>query len=405
MTGKNVVILSNGHGEDAIGATIAAHLLEEARIRLRALPIVGRGRAYRTLGIPLLMKGFDLPSGGFARNGIANLLADLRAGLFGLTVRQIDTLRRVRQDTDLAVCAGDVFLVLLAGLFLRRPVVFIPTAKSDYIAPHWRIETTLMRRFCRAVFPRDALTAASLVRRGIPADYLGNVMMDCLEFSSEPLRGENASVVGILPGSRQDAYTNLEDIAPVIPILSDLAASSDRRVSYLLALAGDLSFAQAAERLATTGWRARAPEKGEPRGVIGHLLPPTGPPEVDVLQGRFADVLAASDVVLGLAGTANEQAAGLGKPIVTFVGRGRQHTRGFVRTQKKLLGEAVSVVERDPQVVAHELLDILGNPARQMTMGQAGRKRMGGPGGAGRIAAAIKNMLFTADKDARPGDQ
>jgi len=116
-------------------------------------------------------------------------------------------------------------------------------------------------------------------------------------------------------------------------------------------------------------------------------------PRLAVLQERFADIIAASDVVLGLAGTANEQAVGLGKPVVTFVGRGPQFTAKFLNTQKKLLDGAISVVPREPRAVADEVLDLLTNQARRDAMAEIGRERMGPPGGAGRIAGEIVKFI------------
>jgi uncharacterized protein (TIGR03492 family) len=112
-----------------------------------------------------------------------------------------------------------------------------------------------------------------------------------------------------------------------------------------------------------------------------------------VVKGRFADILAACDGVVGLAGTANEQAAGLGKPVVTFPGRGPQFTAEFARMQKRLLGEAVALTEREPALVATELYSVLTDDKRRAAVVRAGRERMGEPGGAERITGIIKDYL------------
>ena len=42
-----VLVVSNGHGEDAIGARLARELRDlDARVELEAVPLVGRGLAY-----------------------------------------------------------------------------------------------------------------------------------------------------------------------------------------------------------------------------------------------------------------------------------------------------------------------------------------------------------------------
>ena len=51
-----VLLFSNGHGEDAVGACIARRLREVApHIRAWAAPIVGEGLAYRRAGVPVVV--------------------------------------------------------------------------------------------------------------------------------------------------------------------------------------------------------------------------------------------------------------------------------------------------------------------------------------------------------------
>ncbi|MGE5550190.1 MAG: lipid-A-disaccharide synthase-related protein [Bacteroidota bacterium] len=399
--GRRILIISNGHGEDLIGASLAKSLrAHDQDLALRALAVVGLGQTYAAAGVPLLMAGRALPSGGFIRNGLRNLMADLGAGLLSLTWRQRKALRRAAEETDLAVCVGDCLLLLLAGPVLHCPLVFLPTAKSDYVSPHWPVEIRLMRRYCARIFPRDAVTARSLAAHGLPAEFLGNIMMDALEETGPDLSAQEGQwVIGILPGSRQEAYLNMEDIARVTLALHALAPERTPAISYLVALAGMLSPDEVARRLGPHGWVSRAADADQVRrGIVGHLEHRASCPPVrlTLVKGRFADVLAASHAVIGMAGTANEQAAGLGKPVITFVGRGAQFTEKFVRTQKKLLGAAISVVERDPHAVAREILAIIPDKARKEAMAREGRERMGGAGGADRTARAIIRMLTDA---------
>jgi uncharacterized protein (TIGR03492 family) len=396
---KRILFISNGHGEDLIAARLAKPLLRNAELEIKALPIVGAGSAYSAIGIPLVMGGENMPSGGFIRNGPRNLMMDLRAGLFELTRRQIKILKEISPEVDLAICVGDSLLTFLGGFYLKRPLVFLPTAKSDYVSSHWAIERWLMKRFCIKVFPRDAITAANLAGYGLPAEFAGNVMMDSLDFVGPDLNGVgNQWVIGILPGSRPDAYLNMEDTSKVVVAFERLnAASAARRpVKYLVALSGGLAFAEVSRRLAFFGWSVIEPDADERgRGIVGYLeySRPEFSARLCFTQGRFADVLQASQAVIGHSGTANEQAVGLGKPVVTFVGRGPQFTRKFVRTQKKLLGDSISVVESGPETVAKELLAILRDDARRARMAGIGRERMGEPGAVQRITAAIISII------------
>lgn len=401
---RRLLFLSNGHGEDLIAVKLIETMnINCPELEITALPIVGAGAAYMSRSIPLLLPGKEMPSGGFVRNSLRNWGMDLWAGLFDLTRRQINTLKMARAQVDIAVCVGDSYLNILAGYFLRRPIIFLPTAKSDYVSAHWPVEIHWMRQFCLKVFPRDALTAASLCRHQVPAEYLGNIMMDALEFHGTDFRIGNQAewVIGILPGSRREAYLNMEDLARVAIAYASLV-NVETAPSFLVALSGGLSFQMLAEGLTSLGWHAvRASVDEVSAGVVGHVEHPgkKWPVRLTIAQGRFGDLLANVKIVLGMAGTGNEQAVGLGKPVVTFSGRGPQFTEKFLRTQKKLLGDAILVTPRDPETTAMELFALLNDSVRYEAMARTGRERMGEPGGATRIAARIMQII-----DVRKGE-
>src|SRR3989442_15424891 len=78
---SSVLIVSNGHGEDAVGMALAAEIGSVAQ--LAAFPLAGAGAAYR--GIPMLDPRRQLPSGGFGLRGSWRAVwADLRAGIGAL---------------------------------------------------------------------------------------------------------------------------------------------------------------------------------------------------------------------------------------------------------------------------------------------------------------------------------
>ncbi|NLM37572.1 MAG: hypothetical protein GX202_05530, partial [Firmicutes bacterium] len=264
---RRVLLLSNGHGEDEIAAVLGEQLAQVAsEFELLGFPLVGTGRAYAAKGIPVLMGAEPLPSGGFTRNSFGNFLRDVKAGLFRQIGAQVNMLRQLRGSVDLAVCAGDVYLLTLAGLFLKRPTFFLPTAKSDYIAAHLWFERRIMRRFCRQIFPRDARTAASLARHGLPAEFVGNLMMDCLTLTNPAVFQEKAGwVILLLPGSREEAYANMQDLAAAVLALEKLAAGQGikERRRYFVALAGGLNFQELSKRLGPDGWLAAEPAAQE----------------------------------------------------------------------------------------------------------------------------------------------
>lgn len=378
---SSVLILSNGHGEDAMGALLA-EALQRGGVSVRAFPVVGEGRAYARVGVPIVGVQKVLPSGGFILESPANLVKDLKAGLLGLTFRQVRALRRLRSDAPWAVAVGDVYVLALAAYVLNRPVVFLPTAKSEYIRGHFSWEYAMMRRRAVRVFPRDAKTAEVMQARGVPAAFAGNLMMDAFQVTGERFGiPEGERVVAILPGSRGDAYRNARAIFEVLEHLEG------RGFHYLLALADGLDPAAVAE---ATGWRYAAAE-GAAGGVLGAFE--RGGTRVLCVQGRFGDVLNTADLVIGLSGTGNEQAAGMGKPVIAFAGDGVQFTKGFAADQKRLLGEALSLVEAEPRAVAEEVVRIAGDPEVYARMAACGRERMGGPGAVQRITAEILQLV------------
>jgi uncharacterized protein (TIGR03492 family) len=402
-----ILFLSNGHGEDLIGATVAASVKTAApEADLAALAVVGEGKPYPARGIPLVGPRKTMPSGGFTRLSLANLAADLRAGLLPLLLGQAGELRARAPEVDVAVAVGDILVLCMALRQLRRPVVFLPTAKSDYIAPHLAVEVSLMRK-CRKVYPRDALTARNLAAQGVPAEYLGNAMMDCLDLSGADLRPEfcytppalahraraageatasgRAYVVGLLPGSREDAYLNLEDLTRAAAQLVGLAGVP---LAFPVPLAPSLDLGRA--RAAVEGAGGVAATLGGPAPADGDSE--AARPIVTLISGRFGDVVAACDLALGLAGTANEQAAGLGKPVVTFPGRGTQFTARFAAAQQRLLGEAVVLAAPEAGEVARIAHRLLSDPAELSRRAAVGRERMGSPGAAGRMAAGILEL-------------
>ncbi|HHT27846.1 MAG TPA: hypothetical protein GXZ82_11430 [Firmicutes bacterium] len=392
-----ILLLSNGHGEDAMGAILATALRDENLV-VDAFPLVGTGRAYTQADIPVVGVQQVMPSGGFILEGGGGIRRDLRAGLLSLTWRQIKALRKMSSAYDRAIGVGDVYPLALNAFFLKRPFVFIPTAKSDYIRPHYGVEIALMRRTCAAVFPRDAKTAAGLAQKGVPAQYLGNLMLDALRITGVDYRAGAQWVIGILPGSRApEAYRNTAQLLRVVGWIHELANSD--MPCCLLALAGGLSPQILRESMSAGGaWQwLEATETPAAEGVVGILLHRTAQARVLVVQSRFGNVLANCDVVLGMSGTGNEQAAGMGIPVVTLPGAGPQFTKRFALDQKRLLGDALLVVENGEYAAACAVWALLQNRERRAMMGAVGKERMGEPGATRRMTAAIIALMAGYD--------
>lgn len=480
MGRRRVLFISNGHGEDLLAGVLARALHTQRReLDIWAFPVVGEGKAYREF--PVIIKGVqkEMPSGGWIRQSWQALIEDVKAGFLQLTWQQFGALKRLSPDVDLVIPVGDIYPLFLAFWFVRRPIVFVPTAKSEYIHGHFAVEKLLMRRYCRLVLPRDEVTAAGLRQAGVSARYLGNLMMDaippvhpgpdirallqadCLEESSVcptgpvpdhenesrrslvlsgrldgklavsesgegperlssrpgndpdrkphlPEESQDQVIIGILPGSRQEAYKNMSLISRSL----DLIAARRGNISFAVALAGNLSLPAAAEVFRREGWQpgkegschhefstcagqlpsSRTTSSGAGNRTKDEILLHKNGCKLLLARGRFGDILRASKVIIGMAGTANEQAAGLGRPVVAFPGPGPQFTAGFLKAQKRLLGKALAATD-GPEAAAREVLAILADFHRYEDMAAAGRRRMGEPGAASRMAEAILRVL------------
>ncbi len=388
---KQVLFLSNGYAEDLMAARVVAHLNKMSpEIKVKALPVVGEGRAYFPTRAELLDPRRMLPSGGFLLQSGKEIIADLKDGLLRLIWQQGKTLRRESENIDLVVGVGDFYLIILNMLFVHKPMFFIPTAKSDYICPHFFIEKWIMRHFCQLVAPRDEKTARSLRKDRIKAAFVGNLMMDCID----PLSGNNtrkleidesSRVIGILPGSREEAYLNLSKILRVVDYVN--TAAKDKKLTFLMALASSLDLERIRESALKVGWELDIETED-----IAHLSGNSGA-SIIAVKGRFGEVLRSSKIAIGLAGTANEQAVGMRVPTVAFTGYGPQTTPNRFKDQNNLLGESLYVAEGDEEEIASQIWDILNDPARMETMRRVGRERMGEPGGTKRVAELIGELL------------
>ncbi|OWY68037.1 hypothetical protein B7486_28045 [cyanobacterium TDX16] len=92
---SRLLCLSNGHGEDIIAVRIVQELQQLCpNLDIAALPIVGEGKAYTRLGIPLIGSVKTMPSGGFIYMDGRQLLGDIQGGLLQLTGKQLRAIRQ-----------------------------------------------------------------------------------------------------------------------------------------------------------------------------------------------------------------------------------------------------------------------------------------------------------------------
>jgi uncharacterized protein (TIGR03492 family) len=398
-----VLVVSNGYAEDLVGARIASELRHAGVVReIAAFPMVGKGEPYRRQGVRIVGLSQQMPSGGFARTSVKSLVGDMRSGLVRCLWRQVREMRSLSDQVHLTICVGDVFLLCMSALGRLRHRILVATAKSEYISGHMAIERLLMRRLARAVVARDQATSDALQRSGVCSRFFGNFLMDIIDRSGRyvhpsSLYTSRTRLVCLLPGSRRDFVANLRDMLRCLEVLP--AGSS---LDFVASLAHAPEDGDLRRMLPGRAWSYRERPDSNVSGHAGDIIlsGDDGTPRlvVAVVAGRFGDIVDACDLVIGMAGTAVEQAVGLGKPAVTFPGRGAQFTAAFARAQKRLLGDSVCLVSSSrPRDVVNEVASILSDSDRYAKMSRAGVGRMGEAGAASRFVEYIRALDGVTD--------
>ena len=395
---KPVLLLSNGHGEDLSGALVAAELMQRG-IPVEALPLVGHGSPYRQRGVPVLGRTRSCSTGGLGYTSLRGRLSELLEGQMGHVLGRLLLLRRRRRHYGLVVAVGDVLAVLGSWLSGLPSAVYLVAYSSHYegrLRLPWPCGWLLNRASIKAIWSRDCLTANDLSQQlNRAVVFLGNPFLDVVSAGTSESLPLPALQLALVPGSRlPEAARNLALMLRVLALLPEEWARS-QPLRLRAALVAELDSSCVAKLAAPLGWRLEASD----RLVRGPLV-------VELGWGQFGEILASSQLVLGMAGTAAEQAVGLGKPVLQLVGGGPQFTAGFAEAQRRLLGPGVRCAPGSSgsaatlvatAQLAQGLLDQQSDPkqgpALRQSLAAIGLERIGAPGGSEAVAAAIMAML------------
>ena len=394
MLKKQVLFISNGTGEDINASLVIRALVEIApKINVVAMALVGSGNVYQRWGISLIGPRQMLPSGGIFYTHFLNLVKDLVSGLIGLTLRQIQFLFNYRQHCDFCIAVGDIFPVTMA-YFTNRPFVAFLVSTSSYyegkLRLPWLTQWCLRSHRCLAVFTRDAFTAEDLQQQGMTkAVFAGYPILDVLSPTGNNLNLDpKIPTIALLPGSRlPEALHNLTLQLKVCEAISELEVAQFR-----VPLVSDIREKDLQTTAKTQGWQYKS------SGIFSKIKH-NKTIIVQCYWNAFADILQKCDLVLGMAGTAVEQAVGLGKPIVQLPGHGPQFTYAFADAQMRLLGISVKTIGRTPNNptlftdAAHTVQAILKDPQYLEKCLENGRQRVGQKGGSDSLAHAIAYFL------------
>ena len=424
-----LLCISNGHGEDAIALPVLQELRKlSPSAQIVTLPIVGVGKAYSNHNFSIAGNVQTLPSGGFLNKDNRQLVRDLQGGLVGLTIDQIRTIRSWAKSGGKILAVGDIVPLLFAWLS-GADYAFMGTAKSEYYirdsqgkildSQRDSIEVKtgsyyfpwerwlLSRDRCKAVFPRDKLTAKILREHQIESFDLGNPMTDGVApdpnapifYRSQPTKHEQARplIVTLLPGSRPpEVYANWTQI--LVAVNSLISVFKQREIICLAAITPTLDLDILQSNLGQLGWI----QVIDPHTALTNLTPDGAAIyyrrnhiTVVITTQAYPQCMQKGDCAISMAGTATEQFISLGKPAFTMPGNGPQFTASFAEAQTRLLGESVILVTQ-AQDMGVEMQRLLQQPDRLQSIAQNGLLRMGTSGAAKRIAACL-NLQFELD--------
>ncbi|MEG4571919.1 lipid-A-disaccharide synthase-related protein [Microcoleus sp. N3A4] len=401
MKSKGVLFLSNGHGEDAINCQILKALRASgADVDVSAMPVVGEGGAYSRSTVPIIGPTSQMPSGGVFYMNPLFFVKDVGAGLIALTWQQLQAVWTHSPRCDLVVATGDIVAAAIARSISRPYIIFL-SAHSSYYEGRVNLGLILWRLLssekCLAVFTRDALTAADLNRQGLKkAQFVGNPIMDNLNSTGKDLQlMPGVRTIALLPGSRLPEAT--DNLVLLLELVKEIAANSTVPVQFLAALVPSLML-ELDDIAVRAGWQMRS-GKLIFSGIKQHGSSTAATVEVICYSDAFADILQQSSLVIGMTGTAVEQAAGLGKPVITIPGNGPSFTYRFAEAQNRLLGDSVQVIGTQPansDIIKEAALTVdrtLQDDRYLASCVNNGLERMGQAGGSIKIANYVANYL------------
>lgn len=372
MPVNKLLIISNGHGEDSIAAEIVRRL--PRTIEVNAYPTLGDGRAYEGV-CPVVGPRRQLPSQGHRLRG--SLIRDIFAGL-GIGPA-LTFMRRETKKYDAILVVGDMLGVVMSWFARRKVRIYLDVYKSGYDNAYSRTELFILRRTAGLVLTRDAILAGQLTAARVNARFAGNVLMDTIEtgFYEPNWYRRNMRSIALLPGSRA---TLAKNFAVQLDALRRVPGIEGTDVFAVLARPGDVTDLAEASRMRLTPPPARL-------GDLGTLS--DGRVTVHLSTRSLGAVIAASDIVVGQAGTANLQAIGMGKPVVSF------HPEGSTERRKgrneALAGDARIFTPRDPAAMAAAISRLLADPDDRARRGAIGKQRMGPPGAIQAIVEELAN--------------
>ncbi|WP_424981957.1 hypothetical protein [Maritalea sp. S77] len=363
-----VLIITNGMGEDAMGAALAKQLALHCEIE--ALPTVGEGVAYKGI-CPLMGPRGHLASEGHRKQG--SLIKDFKNGLAVTAYKHVRYMRQQKERWDKIIVLGDMVGLALCKTAGHKVDLYLDCYKSGYASTYSAVEKHLIKSTVAKTLCRDDILAGQLRAFGLDAGFVGNIMMDTvpeLSFDISPLIGDKIAVT-LLPGSRNAAkglfdleisavgrLTGKYDLAVLIPVAPTADTEQLIRAAHLRQVEKHTDI-DAPDYLAKAEMYDQTPVHFFDKG-IGTLA----------RKSRF---------VAGQAGTAGFQSAGLGVPVIALVPPDARPSR--VARNERLMGDSRITCELSTSDLAQAMELLLKDEEDAKRRGRIGKERIG-PSGA-----------------------
>ncbi|MCR8539414.1 MAG: lipid-A-disaccharide synthase-related protein [Prochlorococcus marinus CUG1439] len=334
---SKILILSNGHGEDLSGSLIANQFVKIG-YSVNALPIVGKGIHYEKEKIKIIGKTKEFSTGGIGYNSFKGRLTEIFRGEIIYLLKRLYLTYKIRKKYDYFFVVGDIVPLFFAWVCKKEFFTYLVAYSSHYegkLRLPWPSKFFLLSQKAKKIYTRDSLTANDLtLQLKKKVSFLGNPFMDKFFFRDKELKKSEFSI-GLFPGSRfPEILDNFVLILDLLEALSDLRYF--QKIEFNFAIVNALSASKIKEILQNRKWVYL--EKIKDRHLLKFQYKSL---EVNIYWNNFDKILLKSRCCISMAGTAAEQAIGLGKPVIQIEGKGPQFTKSFAEAQRRLLGKYV----------------------------------------------------------------
>ena len=217
---------------------------------------------------------------------------------------------------------------------------FLATAKSSRFQSHTGLEYKLIKKHAKTIYLRDEETKEDCLAQGLQAKSFGNVMIDFLDVTV--LKSPEHHCIGLMPGSRHEAYQNLNQFLEIVIHMS----KQKKDLSFVFARSASFDLNEYKKNLPKR-WIYQSKEKQFFDSETGVVV---------TVMSDFNSFLSQSHACIGLAGTANEQAVYANRPVFTFPGAGPQSSLKRFQEQSLLLGDLLQVIDTQEPIKIAELI-------------------------------------------------